>query len=140
VLDAPDRSLWDGRYNRAGGRATWYGSSSEAGAWSEFLRSLPDGADPSQFTRRIGRVEFQATVLDLTASELQKRLALRERDLTADDLSACHVLADLAADAGFDGVLAPSAALDGATTVALFDGAIRTRVVKSTDLGVQNPP
>src|SRR6476659_7168902 len=67
VLDAPAPPTHAGRYNRAGGRATWYGSSSETGAWAEFRRALPVGVDPGEFPRRIGRVEFDLKLLDLTS-------------------------------------------------------------------------
>ena len=138
MLSTPDPPFRDGRYHRAGGRATWYGASTEADAWAELRRALPDGADPGQFPRRIGRVGFELVALDLTSRDLQKRLKIGERDLTADDLSVCQTLADLATDVGFEAVIGPSAAVPGESTIAIFGGAITSKARDVLDLGVRS--
>jgi hypothetical protein len=140
VLSTPDPPIWNGRYHREGGRATWYGASSEGDAWAELLRSLPDEIDPSEFPRRLGRVEFELLVLDLTSRDLQTRLKISNTDLTADDLAVCETLADIAAQAGFDAVLGPSAASAADQTLAVFGPAISSKSRDVRDLGVQTPP
>jgi hypothetical protein len=137
VLDAPSPPFRAGRYHRAGGRPTWYGSSTEDAAWREFGRSLPEGVDPSQFKRRIGRVDFDLIALDLTSPELQTALGINPEDLTSNDLTVCQTLADLAADSGFDALLAPSAARRGNETLAVFGPAIRAGALKVSDVGIR---
>ena len=139
VLDVQNPPHRAGRYHRIGGRPTWYGSSSEAGAWAEFIRSLPEGADPAEFQRRIGRVDFDLVALDLASPELQRALGVKPAELTADDLTVCQTLADLAAEAGFDGVLGPSAAAAGETTVAVFGKSIGAKAAAVVDQGVKTP-
>jgi len=137
VLDAPDPPPGSGRYHRAHGRRTWYGASSERDAWAEFIRSLPGGADPSEFSRKLGRVDFDVLLLDLTSPDLQRELGVTDEQLTSDDLTVCQALADLAVQAGFEAVLGPSAAAQGETTLAVFGPAITERATSVTDLGVR---
>jgi RES domain-containing protein len=140
LLDVPDPPVRAGRYHRLNGRPTWYGSTSEAGAWAEFARSLPDGVDPAQFKRHVGRVDFDVMVLDLTDSDVQTRLGISRGDLIADDDAVCQALADLAANAGFEAVLGPSAALPDDATLAVFGDAIRARSRDVVDRGVRSAP
>ena len=83
----------------------------------------------------MGHVEFDLLVLDLTSTELQKALGIGEADLVSDDLAVCQTLADLAAEAGFDAVLGPSAATAAESTLAVFDGAIAAKATQVRDLG-----
>ncbi len=138
VLDAPNPPFRGGRYHRAEGSPTWYGSSTESAAWAEFARSLPDDVDSSQFQRRLGRADFDLLVLDLTAPGIQRSLGLRPSDLIADDLTVPQTLAELAAIAGFDAVLGPSAAAAGETTLAVFAPAITEKARRVVDRGVQD--
>ncbi len=108
--------------------------------WGEFGRSLPDGVDPAQFRRRLGRVDFDLVLLDLTSPDLLGSLGIETADLTKDDLALCQTLAELAAAAGFDAVLGPSAAHEGETTLAVFGDAIRRTSSAVRDLGVRTPP
>jgi hypothetical protein len=87
----------------------------------------------------LSAVDFHLIALDLTTGELQASLGLHPGDLTRDDLSVCQTLADLAVAAGFDAVLGPSAALEGDTTFAVFDGAITTKSTVTRDLGARTP-
>jgi RES domain-containing protein len=63
-------------------------------------------------------------VLDLTDPEVREALALAEVDLTSDDLTRCQAIGDAARAAGFEGILAPSAALAGEITLVVFPAAI----------------
>ena len=140
VLATPNPPFQAGRYHRAEGRPTWYGSSTEAGAWEEFVRSLPDDVDASEFQRRIGRVKFDLITLDLTSVELHKQLEIEGPGLMADDLTLCQTLADIAASTGFDAILGPSAAVTGETTLAVFGPAIESQSHDVEDLGIRTPP
>jgi len=115
-----------------------YGSSSESAAWAELLRN-PHGVDAREAKRRIGRLTFDVVALDLTAPETQRALGVTPADLTADDIEICQTLADLAADAGFEAVLGPSAAAPDETTLAVFGSAI-ARATDVVDNGVATAP
>jgi hypothetical protein len=136
ILDTPHPPFRSGRYHRTGGRPTWYGSSTEGGAKAEFARSLPPDVEASEFRRRLGRVDLDLVVLDLTNPELQRALRIDQSDLVSDDLETCETLADLAADAGFDGVWGPSAATPDVQTLAVFGTAIADRSRGVVDLGL----
>jgi RES domain-containing protein len=59
-------------------------------------------------------------VLDLTDPRVREALAVTEEDLTRDDLTRCQRLGEAAREAGFEGVLAPSAALAGEAILVVF--------------------
>ena len=131
-----DPPVTEGRFHRQGGRPTWYGSSSEGAAWSELSRN-PHGVDAREAKRRLGRVVFDVVALDLTDPTLRDALGVTLLELTAPEREVCQTLADLAADAGFDAVVSPSAAVPGATTLAVFGEAIRGNAAEVSDLGVR---
>ena len=101
------------------------------------VRSLPDGVEPTHVRRRLGRVEFQVTLLDLTSPAVQQALGVSAEQLMSDDLTVCEAIADLAAEAGFEAVLGPSAALGGETTLAVFGPAIERNATKIVDEGAR---
>jgi hypothetical protein len=140
ILDVADPPRTDGRYHRKGGRRTWYGSSSRDAAWAELTRNPPQDVNWEEASRRIGEVSFDLLVLDLTNLELLSQLGLTATDLVVDDRSTCQALADVAADAGFEAVLGPSAAASGESTLAVFGSAIRDRATDVRDLGVHRAP
>jgi RES domain-containing protein len=126
LLDVADPAVTSGRYHRAGGAGVWYASSSETAAWAELFRHHErGGVSPFEVRRLIGRVRFQALkVLDLTDRRVREALGVSADDLAADDLSRCQAIAEHARAAGYDGVLAPSAALEGQKTLAIFASAV----------------
>ena len=126
-LDAANPAVTTGRYHRTGGPGVWYASSSENGAWAELFRHHePGGVSPLEVIRRIGRARAKGLrVLDLTNARVRELLDVSESELTADDLTLCQEIADYARDAGFDAILAPSAALEGQRTIAVFASAMR---------------
>jgi RES domain-containing protein len=127
LLDAADPAVTTGRYHRAQGPGVWYASSSENGAWAELFRHHePGGVSPLEVIRRIGQARVRRLrVLDLTNARVRESLDISERDLISDDLSLCHQIAEYARNSGFDAILAPSAALEGHRTVAIFSSAMR---------------
>ncbi len=126
LLDVADPAVTSGRYHRVGCGGVWYASSSETGAWAELFRHHePGGVSPFEIRRLVGRVRVRnLKVLDLTDSRVRESLGVSEDDLTADDLTQCQALAEQAHRAGYDGILTPSAALAGQTTLAVFAPAI----------------
>lgn len=122
LLDCLLIAKGDGRYHERGGPNTWYSSSTERGAWAEFLRhhESPD-VSPFEVRRRVGRATVSAlAILDLTVPDTRRAIGITEDDLRSDDLTRCQELANAARAAGFEGILAPSAALAGAQTLAVF--------------------
>jgi hypothetical protein len=79
-------------------------------------------------------------VLDLTNETLLRELAVTPEELTSGDRRTCQELADLAAEAGFEGVIGPSAAAAKETTLAVFGPAIKGKAHNVTDLGLRRPP
>lgn len=95
------------------------------GSWAELFRHFVDeGVDPFEVRRRIGRVRVCLKVLDLTDAQVRAHLGIDEDDLIGDDYLRTQEIATAAELAGFDGVLAPSAALPGRRTLVVFDRAV----------------
>jgi RES domain-containing protein len=88
--------------------------------------------------RRVGRVSVDLDVLDLTDSNTRSHLGVDEADLVSDDCAITQAIAAAASDAGFDGVLAPAAALPGCQTLAVFVHALPA--VKAERSEVRQPP
>jgi hypothetical protein len=102
---------------------------------------LDEGVDPFEIRRRVGRVTVQALrVLDLTDPGVLAILDLTVADLVGDDYSMSQQLAVAALDAGFDGMLAPSAALPGRRTLVVFASAPRSTIVEESSAVRQPPP
>jgi hypothetical protein len=140
ILDVADPPRTEGRYHRKGERATWYGSSSEDAAWAELSRNPASDVNWQEASRRIGNVAYEVLVLDLTNEKLLADLGLTVADLTSSDRSTCQALADVAADAGFEAILGPSAAASAESTLAVFGSAIRDRATAVRDVGVRRAP
>lgn len=128
-----------GRYHRQGGPGVWYASNSEAGAWAELFRHFSaEGIDPFELQRRVGSVTVELVVLDLTDEEVRASLGVTEADLVSDDYTLTQLVADAARTAGFDGILAPGAALGDTRTLAVFAYALDK--VSSAGSTVAQPP
>lgn len=142
LLSCADPASVDARYQQQGEPGVWYASSRERGAWAEqFRHLLDDTVSPLEIRRRVGRVRVtDLQVLDLTDPDVQQLLGLIEADLTSDDYAVCQDVAAVARDAGFDAVLAPSAALPDLQTLAVFAGALHSGKVVAEHSRVQTPP
>jgi RES domain-containing protein len=131
----------DGRYHVAGGTRTWYGSSNEDACWAEFLRhQVKPDIDPRQIRRRVGQVELELVVLDLTNPAIRDLFGVGASDLIADDYTVCQAIAVEAIAHGFEAILAPSAALPDETTLAVFGRAIKDRGTDVQDDGIKQAP
>jgi len=78
--------------------------------------------------------------LDLTNVRLLAALGVSRDDLASMNRETCQTLADVAAEAGFDAVLGPSAAIADETTLAVLGAAIRSRSHDLIESGVRIPP
>lgn len=130
----------DGRYHRFGGDGSWYASSKEGAAWIEFFRHhTSTDLSPLELKRRVGRVRVEGLdVLDLTDPDVQAALGVNHVDLTDDDLELCQSLSEAARRAGFAGILAPSAAVTGESTLVVFRAGMRR--VAEVHSRIQVPP
>jgi len=112
-------------------------------SWCELFRHFfaGDAVDPFEVRRRAGRARIEGLrLLDLTDLQVQASLGVDEEDLVGDDYDLCQALAEAARVAGFDGLLAPSAALSGHVTLALFASTVDSgRIIEETSR-VQAPP
>lgn len=94
---------------------------------------------PFEVRRRVGRAEVTELVaLDLTDPAVRKQLGVAEEELIDDDLEKCQKLAEHARAAGFEGILVPSGALDGESTLAIFSDGVAKVVAEHSR--VQRPP
>jgi len=126
----------------AGGPGTWYASSSEAAAWAELTRHAPDLPPGDLRPRLVARIRVAGLrVLDLTDPGTVAEVGLTAAELTNDEPEALAALADLAAWAaaeGFQGLLAPSAAVPGECTLVLFASGLAAITVEEERLS--DPP
>jgi RES domain-containing protein len=122
LLWASDPAEFDARFTVQGGPGVWYASSQEQAAWAELFRHFTGlGIDPFEVLRRAGAARVEdLSVLDLTDPAVREAVGLVEADLLGDGYSRTQQIALAAVAAGFDGILAPSAALPGRTTLAVF--------------------
>lgn len=140
LLEFADPAAYDGRYNRAGDPGVWYASLTERGAWAELFRHWgAEEVSPFEVRRRVGRARVDdLAVLDLTDAAVRDALGVTHDDLIGDDIARCQQLAEDARAAGFDGVLAPSGALAGETTLMVFAASMAK--VAADHSRVQRPP
>jgi RES domain-containing protein len=117
-----DPAVTDGRYHCHGGAGAWYASDREQTAWAELFRHFTtDGVDPFEVRRRVGAADVEGLwLLDLTDTKARRLLGIEEEDLLGDDYGKCQAVADFARVNGFEGLLAPSAAVAGGKTLVVF--------------------
>lgn len=127
LLSFADPAISEGRYHRVGGPGAWYSSDQEQAAWAELFRHFPDaGVDPFQVRRRIGKVTVSnLEVLDLTDGAIGTVVGLEPKDLVGDDYTQSQAVAHAASEAGFGGIIAPSAALPGRMTLVVFGSGMK---------------
>ena len=126
LVDVASPAAGPGRYHRVGEPGAWCASTTELGAWAELLRHHTSSElSPFEIRRRIGCAQVEGLrVLDVSDPQVRDALALAEADLTSDDLAPCQELGEAARAAGFEGILAPSAALTGETILVVFPSSI----------------
>lgn len=139
LTSCADPAVGAGRYHRRGDPGVWYAANQEQAAWTELFRHFTaDGIDPFEVRRRVGRVSVDLDVLDLTSPSVRTHLGVTIDNLTGDDYAITQELATAARRAGFDAVLAPSAALPDRQTLAVFVSAMSK--VEAERSEVRQPP
>ena len=109
--------IYGGRYNNAGEFGAIYLSKSQKGCAAE-VKSRP--AHPPDYL--VGKIQVKlGKVCDLTDPELLKKLGLTRKQLTAVDWAETQALGDIIRDAGFEGIIVPSAAGDFNNLVIFVD-------------------
>lgn len=119
LLDFDDPARYAAPFNQVGEPGVLYTClTTERGAWAELFRHWEqDDISPFEVRRRVGRAKVSGlAVLDLTDPDVARQIGITDDELVADDCTACQRVATEARNAGFDGILAPSAALRGVGT------------------------
>jgi hypothetical protein len=126
LLHVEDPPSYPGRFHVVGDPATWYASVTEQDAWAQFFRHHPGGGvDPFEVRRRVGEAQVDdLLVLDLTDAAVRRLCGITAKQLRSNRYAACQALGRAARAAGFEGILAPSAALPGESTLSVFDHAL----------------
>jgi len=83
-------------------------------------------------------VHVVVDILDLTDNAVRSHLGINEADLVDDDCDLTQAIADAARTAGYQGILAPSAALPGRETIAVFAAALP--FVEAERSEIRQPP
>ncbi len=87
----------------------------------------------------MGRARVEGLrVLDLTDPAVRGALGVGVEELVSDDLARCQQIAAWAQREGYEGILAPSAGLEGEVIVAVFASALGK--VTEEHSRVQRPP
>lgn len=118
----PLPSQTSGRWHRRGEAYAQYLSLEPLGAWAELVRleGIRGETRATQYRRRLWLVFVREhDVADLSTFDAWDACGL-DPAAAVGDHAACQALADDLRAAGFRGVLAPSAALPGATNLTLF--------------------
>ncbi len=140
LLSFQDPTRGSGRYHRVGEEGLWYASNPSLAVWAQLFRGkLDDDLSPFTVSRRVGRCRIRSlVVLDLSNDQTRRVLGVTLEDLRSDDYTRCQAIADQMRAGGFEGILAPSAALEGAFDVVVFKAGI-PKVVEEYSR-VQPPP
>ena len=135
-----DPAVTDGRYHRVGGTGVWYASDREQTAWAELFRHFTStGVDPFEVRRRVGAAEVHdLEVLDLCDASVRAALGVGYDDLVGDDHVKSQEVAERARAEGYEGLLAPSAAVHGGKTLVVFAVGMHRLVLEESR--VRQPP
>jgi RES domain len=124
-----DVPLWvranttDERWHHAGDGATQYVSTTADGAWAELIRNenLHSEADLRLVSMLLWQVEIEQTgIADYRDFKTAEKAGFPPEALIDDDQTACRAEGLRLREAGFTGVLYPSAALPDETSLVLF--------------------
>lgn len=130
--DAPfwaDANTNCARWHRVGDGATQYWSSSPHGAWAERVRweELRSETDIAQIRTNIWIARFnEMLIVDYSTFASAQAAGFPADALVADDHTRCQVEGNRLRDAGYSGVMAPSAALPGVLSLTLFGPRVRS--------------
>src|SRR5215207_270818 len=118
-----------GRWHSAGDGTTQYLSSTTDGAWADLIRNeeLRSEADAAMVSMPLWQARVdQSYVVDYSTFELAERSGFAADALVDDDQQRCRAEGRRLRALGYAGVLAPCAALLGATNLTLFGPRVST--------------
>lgn len=131
-----------GRWHRAGEGAVQYLSLTPNGAWAELIRAedLRGEEDVAMVRMPLWAASInQGLIADYSDFAKTEASGFAPDALIDDDWARCQREGDRLRRLGFGGVLAPSAALPGATNLTLFGGRISTTWGEVPDLAAAIP-
>ena len=135
ILSMDGAFLYGGRYNAPKKFGALYLSRTREGCIAEIKRR---SAYPPNHV--LGKIKvYLSKVCDLTDESLLKSLGITREQLTADDWDDTQILGDVIRDAGFEGIIVPSAAGDFNNLVIFKDqlaGKSRVELEKSTPINL----
>lgn len=134
-----------GRFHDEGDEPPMYASSSGDAAWGELFRHTDPATviSPFEVRRRMSRLQIEnLPVVDLTDIAVRRAFGVTATDLAANDYEVCQAIGRLArrAPGRFGGILAPSAAIRGEQTLAVFQGWLEHHVAIKEDHVTHPPP
>lgn len=141
-----------GRWHRVGDEPTQYLSTTVEGAWAELIRTAEISSEPEVALVRMPMWAAQVhlkRLADLGTFERAAAAGFPPDALVDEDYSRCQVEGRRLREAGFQGVLSPSAALPGATNLAIFGPRIASSwnvrpvlasSIPATEIAVGSPP
>jgi hypothetical protein len=142
----------DGRWHRAGEGSTQYLSTSVEGAWAELIRATEITSEPEVALIRMPMWVAQVHLMRLADYGTFERAAdagFPPEALIDEDYSRCQAEGRRLREAGFQGVLSPSAALPGSTNLTIFGPRIASSwnvrpvlasSIPATEIAVGSPP
>ena len=129
----------DARWHRRHAPAHLHLADSPTVMWAELRKHIPPTVDPAQVIVRVAAIEVEDLgALDVTSAPGRETVDISLAQLVGDDYSPCQELADRAAACGYEGILAPSAALVGGRVLVVF-GEFRHRLTVVDD-SIAFPP
>jgi hypothetical protein len=118
-----------GRWHSVGDGATQYLSVTTDGAWADLIRSeqLRSEDEVAMVSMPLWQARIdQSYLVDYSTFDLAERSGFAAEALIDDDQQRCREEGRRLRDLGYAGVLAPSAALPGATNLTLFGPRVST--------------
>lgn len=128
-LSTQGSALNGGRYNLPGTEGVLYASFEKVTAIGEVARGLrARGIDPQEYAADdwwAYELELSSSrLLDLTDQNVLERLQVSAVALVANDVTLIRQIGKQALDAGYEGIIAPSAAHEGAKNLVIFLNAV----------------
>jgi hypothetical protein len=141
-----------GRWHKVGDEATQYLSTTVEGAWAELIRTAEISSEPEVALVRMPMWAAQVHLKCLADYGTFERAAMAgfpPDALVDEDYSRCQEEGRKLREAGFQGILSPSAALPGATNLTIFGPRIASSwnvrpvlasSIPATEIAVGSPP
>lgn len=131
-----------GRWHTTGDGPTQYLSMTTDGTWAELIRAegLRSEVEVAMVRMPLWQARIrQSRVVDYSTFDLAERSGFAPNALVDDDQSRCRAEGKRLRELGHAGVLAPSAALPGATNLTLFGPRVSTSWERASSLASAIP-